>query len=163
MYGSPFGGGLPAAPDVPRASRFRSDHFKHEETEALTLSHGSIDKSKCLVLSVSYMFPPYISASVITMLQNAFPNPPRAARKGEGLVWSDVQGGKPPSNEVRIMEGKPLSGNLAQRVNYVLVLYQGQRVDKNGVLSATGGHANNPDSHIPLADYENWAYWHKPT
>jgi RHS repeat-associated protein len=81
-------------------------------------------------------------------------------RKGLGWRWIDPI--NPSGNGVRIDKGNNLSYNPSQRVDHVVVRYNGQVIGRDGA-PIVGSIAENPiQAHIPLYEYLNWADWYKP-
>ena len=84
----------------------------------------------------------------------------QSTQKGVGWRWSDPE--NPSGFGIRIDEGLPSSPQLSQRVDHVIVRYNGRVIGRDG--NAIPGSIADYGllAHIPLSDWLTWAAWYSP-
>jgi RHS repeat-associated protein len=86
--------------------------------------------------------------------------PGKPNNKGVGWRWLDPQ--NPAGEGVRIDQGNPLSTYPSQRVDHVVVRYNGVVRNRQGA-PVPGGVASDPlNTHIPLDEWLTWKTWFSP-
>lgn len=80
-------------------------------------------------------------------------------KKGVGFRWQDPDN---PGNGVRIDQGIPDSPWPSQRVDHVVVRYEGKVIGRDG-KPIKGSIKHDPaNAHIPLSEWINWSSWSAP-
>lgn len=79
-------------------------------------------------------------------------------KKGVGTRWFDPSN---PGNGVRVDQGLPGSTQLSQQVDHVVVRSGGKVIGPDG-KPIVGSLSDNPQAHIPLADWMSWSSWSAP-
>ena len=80
-------------------------------------------------------------------------------KKEIGWRWFDPR--NPSGNGVRIDRGDPLSPQLSQRVDHVVVR-SGHVVGRSGQALTSAKGANGWEAHIPSSDWLQWSTWNSP-
>lgn len=86
----------------------------------------------------------------------------KAARLGRkvkpGVRWRDPSN---KGNHVRVDKGDPTSDLTTQQIDHVVINYRGAIRGPDG-QAIQGRLEQNPDAHIPVADYVTWRTWCAP-
>ena len=81
-------------------------------------------------------------------------------QKKEGMRWELP--GKRSQNGVRVDKGDPTSGWPSQRVDHVVIIRNGRRIDRDG-KDVVGDPMRHPERwHIPLKEWLKWPKWNSP-
>jgi hypothetical protein len=81
-------------------------------------------------------------------------------RRGIGMRWMDPE--NPSGNGVRIDRGDPAAVLFSQRVDHVIVRFEGRVIGRDGRPIAGAISEDPTNAHIPLSEYRNWRTWYKP-
>lgn len=76
-----------------------------------------------------------------------------------GTRWFDPAA--PKANGIRVDQGIPGSSWTSQQVDHVVVRSGGRVLGPDG-KPIVGSLKDNPQAHIPVADWLNWTSWNAP-
>ncbi|WP_283137810.1 hypothetical protein [Rhizohabitans arisaemae] len=81
-------------------------------------------------------------------------------RKGTGIRWHDPL--NPRGSGVRIDKGDPDSAWPSQRVDHVIVRYNGKVIGRDGNPIEGSIKVYFENAHIPFSEWSKWSTWHTP-
>jgi hypothetical protein len=81
------------------------------------------------------------------------------ARKGGGWRWQDPDNA---NNEIRIDPGRAEVSMNTQRIDHVVINYNGVIIGRGGIRITDGIKSDPMNAHIPLEEWLSWQNWYSP-